>query len=62
MAHPNVLRLRFNRPHEELRVYLYDVDDALVASFDDLGEAHRWLRERHYLHSPINGGLWVKQL
>ena len=62
MTDPKLLRVRWiNRPGEDLRVYLYDGDEELAASFDDLVEARRWLKEHGYIHSPVNGGLWVKR-
>jgi len=61
MDPPKLLRIGFNRPDEPLRVFLREQDGVLVASFEDFGEAHRWLKEHGYDHSPINGGLWVKR-
>jgi len=62
MTLPRILHIGFNRPDGPLRVYLRDdEDDRIVASFDNFGEAHRWLKVRGYEHSPVNGGLWVKR-
>jgi hypothetical protein len=59
MIQPKILHISFNRPSEPLRVYLRDDNDRVVATFEDFGEAHRWLKEHNYEHNSVNGGLWV---
>lgn len=61
MTEPRLLRLGFNRPDEPLRVYLSKDTGDVVATFDDFTDAHRWLKDHGYNHSPVNGGLWVKR-